>query len=386
MSQEFTQRVMIVDDDEIVRLQLESVLQASFELLSLDSGDAALERVGQFRPDVVLLDIGMPGLDGFEACRRLRELEDFPSPEDQPAVVFVSARDSLEQRLQAYDSGGDDFIAKPPESGELLRKVQAMVRWVSERRRLRSEKDSVQRTAMDFLTTLGESGAALQFMRNSLSCTSLSELAELTMAAARDYGLSAHLQLRPPGQCLTFVDSGTASPLEESVFAQVRELDRIFQFRRQMIINFPHTSLLIRDMPIEDEERCGRLRDHLALVAEGCEAGTVAMIRSAEIETRTRQLRATAGAVEQAIALLRDQYRDQQGETALILHDMSEDLVQRMFLMGLSESQEEEMQAMLGAATEKALELFHRGPDFDAQLGRLMEILSHDLKPAPGPG
>ncbi|GAB6041838.1 response regulator [Endothiovibrio diazotrophicus] len=376
MNETFEHRVMIVDDDIISSGPLEITLQDTFEVVNVASGEAALARMADFRPEVVLLDINMPGLDGYETCRRLRAMEIWVSPEEQPAVIFVSSHDTLEERLQAYDCGGDDFVTKPGAAEEVVRKVQSMVKLVSDRKRLQTEKDSVQQLAMGFLANMGESGTSLHYMRNSLSCKDMEALAALTIAAAAEYGLTAHLQLRPPGECLTFVDAGHASPLEESVFAQVRKLDRIFQFRRQMVVNYPHVSLLVRNMPIEDEERCGRLRDHLALIAEGCESSALALIRSAEIEERTRRLHATAVAAEKAIGALRDQYRDQQAETTVILHQLNERVIGRMYSMGLSESQEEELQELLTSAVDETLELFQSGLDFDAQLGGLMEILS----------
>lgn len=378
---EVRHRVMIVDDDPVSRGLLVEALADDCLASAYGSGEDCLAVVGHARPDVVMLDIAMPGLDGFETCRRLRAMDTWATVDEQPAVIFVSAHDGLEDRLHAYDSGGDDFVTKPAQPDEVQRKVRAMVRLIADRRRLRTEKDAAQQTAMGFLTNLGESGTQLRFMRDSLACESMQALAELAIAACGEYGLTAQLQVRPPGEVLTFVGAGRASPLEESVFEKVRELGRIFQFRRQLVINYPHVSLQVKNLPTEDEDRCGRLRDHLALIAEGCEASALGLIRSAEVATRTRQLRATAAAVEEAIAALRDQYRDQQAATSLILHELHLRVTERVFLMGLSETEEKQFEGVLTTEIDKALELFQRGLDFDARLGEIMRIVSADVLP-----
>lgn len=374
------ERVMIIDDDEITAALLGISLQDDFEILAVVSGEDGLGRIGAFRPEVVLLDIVMEGIDGYETCRRLRELECWGTTAEQPAVVFVSSHDTLEERLLAYESGGDDFIVKPPAPAEVQRKVRAMVKLVAERKRLAAEKDSVQQMAMGFLTNLGENGTALQYLRGGFACADVSELARLTIAALDEYGLRAHVQMRPPGSCMTFSPSGTASPLEESVFAQVRGLDRIFQFHRRLIVNYPHVSVLVDNLPVEDEDRCGRLRDHLAIIAEGCESSLVALIHLAEIEDRTRRLKGAAESVRIAIETLRGQYRRQQAETRIILHKLSEQFGNDLIFMGLTEKQEDQLQALLSRAVEEALQLFQRGLDFDEQLGGLLDGIRDDAE------
>ncbi|MBS0367716.1 MAG: response regulator [Proteobacteria bacterium] len=365
-------RVMIVDDDEISASLLESLLEDEFETCTLPSGEACLDHVIRFSPDVVLLDIQMDGIDGYETCRRLHTLEEWSSPTDQPVVIFFSGHDTLEERLKAYESGGDDFIAKPPAPEEVLSKVRALVTLVAERKRVQSEKDSMQKMAMSFLTNLGESGVALQFLRSGLACTDMADLARLTIAALRDYDLDANVQLGAPGRTKTFVPSGTATPLEESVFEQVRKMERIFQFRRKIVINYPHVSILVNNFPIEDEERCGRLRDHLAIIAEGCEASMLALLRDTEIRTRTALLQDTAAGVEHAIVTLREQYRALQAETRLSLHDLNQFFAKELMYLGLSDVQEEQMLAILSRGIEQTMTAFDKGLDFDSQLGGLL--------------
>ncbi len=115
-------RVLVVEDDE----EIAQVLQRSLRLegyevkLALD-GEAALQTAGTFVPDLVILDLGLPKIDGMEVARRLRASDDVP-------ILMLTARDALESRVEGLDSGADDYLVKPFERQELLARMRALLR------------------------------------------------------------------------------------------------------------------------------------------------------------------------------------------------------------------------------------------------------------------
>ena len=84
-------------------------------------GEAALDQAGVFAPDAVVLDLGLPKLDGVEVCRRLRTGGDVP-------ILMLTARDALDARVEGLDSGADDYLVKPFERDELLARLRALLR------------------------------------------------------------------------------------------------------------------------------------------------------------------------------------------------------------------------------------------------------------------
>jgi putative two-component system response regulator len=123
--QEIRRRILIVDDQEIDRGTLEAYLEPlDCDLEAVTNGRAALSAVRENPPDLVLLDVAMPDLDGFEVCRRLKA-----NPQSRLIpVVMLTASDSIADRITALEAGAEDFLAKPVDRAELLARVRAGLR------------------------------------------------------------------------------------------------------------------------------------------------------------------------------------------------------------------------------------------------------------------
>jgi two-component system KDP operon response regulator KdpE len=117
-------RILVVDDEpdvvESVRLGFE-LQWREIEVVGAGSGEEALDRIEEDRPDIVLLDIGLPDIDGFEVIRRIREFSDVP-------VVMLTARDDAMDKVKGLELGADDYITKPFNHLELMARVKAVLR------------------------------------------------------------------------------------------------------------------------------------------------------------------------------------------------------------------------------------------------------------------
>ena len=116
-------RLLLVDDEENLRSMLEAALRYSgFDVCSADTGRLALAMVDDVAPDLILLDVMLPDLDGFEVCRRLR------SAGSSVPVVFLTARDSTDEKVQGLTMGADDYLVKPFSLDELVARVGTVLR------------------------------------------------------------------------------------------------------------------------------------------------------------------------------------------------------------------------------------------------------------------
>src|SRR5256886_14934168 len=128
-------RVLVVEDDEDIAQALQrSLRMEGYEVRSAADGEAALEEGRSFAPDLVILDLGLPKLDGLEVARSLRADDDIP-------ILILTARDALEARVEGLDSGADDYLVKPFRSEEHTSELQSQSNLVC-RLLLEKKKDS----------------------------------------------------------------------------------------------------------------------------------------------------------------------------------------------------------------------------------------------------
>jgi len=113
---------LIIDDEKQIRRLLRLALEgADHQVFEAETGQAGLEEIAYRRPDVVLLDLGLPDMEGAKVLRRLREWSDVP-------VLILSVRDEPDEKVAALDAGADDYVTKPFDTAELLARVRATQR------------------------------------------------------------------------------------------------------------------------------------------------------------------------------------------------------------------------------------------------------------------
>lgn len=116
------QKILIADDEaqirEILRIYFE---KEGFEVIEAEDGAAAILKVQSEKPDILLLDIMMPVLDGIEVCKQVRKMSDLP-------IIMVTAKDDDDDRIAGLEIGADDYITKPFNSREVVARVKAVLR------------------------------------------------------------------------------------------------------------------------------------------------------------------------------------------------------------------------------------------------------------------
>ena len=117
-------RILVVDDEpQLRRVMRTTLIGAGYEVDDAKTGEEALEKVREFRPDLVLLDINMPGMGGVAACRVMRE-------DINIAIIMLTVRNTEKDKVEALDAGADDFVVKPFSTPELLARIRASLRRV----------------------------------------------------------------------------------------------------------------------------------------------------------------------------------------------------------------------------------------------------------------
>src|SRR5437667_1296585 len=115
-------RILVVDDEiEILRALQRSLASHGFEVFTASNGEDALEAISHYRPDLMLLDLGLPGISGLEVTKRVREQSNLP-------IIVLSVKDAERDKVQALDLGADDYVPKPFGIDEVLARIRVALR------------------------------------------------------------------------------------------------------------------------------------------------------------------------------------------------------------------------------------------------------------------
>ncbi len=117
-------RILIIDDDAATIRLLQRVFKSRYKVATASTGEEGLALISHFHPDLILLDIEMPGMGGYVTCERIKQDEKCSTIK----VLLVSGHSSIDERLKGYESGADDYVSKPFDNGELRAKVDVFMR------------------------------------------------------------------------------------------------------------------------------------------------------------------------------------------------------------------------------------------------------------------
>lgn len=328
--------VLTIDDDEYTKSFIEKALGEHFCTHFSVSGEAGLELAAELKPDVILLDVELPGLTGYQVCDRIRhdsQLADTP-------VVFLSSHSTVRHRMQGYEAGGTDYIVKPIEPDALKAKLTVLVGQHTLEIQLRNAAKEAQKTAMLALTSTSELGQVIQFVESVAAINSVDALAMQVLKICNNMGLN----------CILFVDDGeearwfspweSVSPLEKEVIRMLRFEQRINDFGSRTVINYPLVSIMVKNMPNEDPERYGRIKDIVPAILTTANGKIEAMNSTAALRRQSADLTQTFDKARDSLSGLFERSQHYQHEVDQTLRAMFTELQTKLPYMGLDEDQE----------------------------------------------
>jgi hypothetical protein len=262
----------------------------------------------------------------------------------------------------------------------LLRKLKVAERILAEKHALNEQAGYATRTAMSAMTSMGELGVVLQFLSKSFACNSMDELGAAILDAMQQYDLQSAVRLSMGEEVRCMSQQGHDLPLEVGVLNHVRHSGRIFQFKSRCVFNYGQVTLLVNNMPLDDPERCGRIRDNGALLAEGADA------RLRAIEAEQSSLRRRAGIeaalprVHGALDTVQTNYRRNCYQLTQVMIEFQEALVKTYVNLGLTDQQEDQLNETANSYMQQMVDTQDQSIGIVAQLEELAGELENLVK------
>lgn len=369
-------KVLIIDDDKISRKFLSKALIDLYSVEVACDGEEGLQKVAEAQPDIILLDVEMPGMNGYEVCDKFRQQD----ATRLIPVIFLSGRSSVRERMLGYESGGDDYLVKPCETEELRAKINVLLEHRKIKIELQSQACDAQKTAFVAMAGNSELGMALSFAEKSFGLRTYKELAGQFFQVTRSLGLSCCLYFSTRTRNMAFSSKGDVAPLEEQLMEMLKGQGRIVDFGARTQINYSKVSLLIKNMPLESMEKYGRYKDLFPFMLEAAEAKLEKMDAEQAMLELSKNILMSFTAVEGSLARLAQKLFENHQISTEILQDLREELEQNIPRMGLEEDQEHYLVGRIDTSLVKAVEL--NGTDdevrstFDSVLQQLENLMT----------
>ncbi|MCW8999876.1 MAG: response regulator [Kangiellaceae bacterium] len=363
-------KILVVDDAKDSRLLLKSLLQDQYEIIEASSAIECLEIIQDENPDLLLLDINMPEVDGYEACTTIRKNE---STEFLP-IIFVSALDSVEERLKGFEVGADDYLVKPVDGDDLYSRVEQVLKKRNELTQAKNEASEAMHVAMEAMTSSSELGHLIQYVQEVQSLNTISNVIESFISTCENFGLD----------CATIETQSrklNASCNSESAAAQILQQfkpgkERIVCMGIRYIFKCRHFIVLVKNMPVEDEAKLGRLKDHIAVLHDIAEGRIESIIANDKFEQgRVEIITQLIQLAEKQIKLTSQKIDNYSLKTTAAMNQMIQNLESMLFSLGLEEDQEQQLMRLADEVSEQLNEGREDTNLLDLELGVILEAL-----------
>ena len=166
--------ILVIDDDKITHSFIKRALEGTYQLFPAFNGEEGLQQAAAIRPNIILLDVEMPGMNGYEVCEILKASE----ATKQIPVIFLSSHSSLRERMQGFEAGADDYIVKPFQPEDLKAKLQVVGRYRKKEEELSNQIQQANKTVHAALSGSSHLGQAIYFIERCHNVSSYEQLAQ----------------------------------------------------------------------------------------------------------------------------------------------------------------------------------------------------------------
>ena len=309
--------VLAIDDDKYVHHIIEESLAGFCKIIHAKDGDEGLRLTNKYNPDIVLLDIEMPGMSGYDVCKAIKHSE---STQDIP-VMFLSSKIELSDRVKGYSVGASDYITKPFNAEELIARIKVLYEYRQQCTKLKLDIAKANKTAEIAMAESGDMGRIMRYVGQSYHANNFQSLSEHFFAFFAPLNLDVVVVFWYQGTGVFYSQQSGVCPLEQELLEQHRQAQRFVDIGSSTIINYPKVSLLIKNMPVNNDALYGRYKDLFPHILEVTNEKVITMERS---ESSYEQAAQISTALQDIVKQLTTQNIEQNKSTKVFIEQLHE--------------------------------------------------------------
>lgn len=356
----------VVVFDCVNDLNLTAELDEHFEAVVTKDTNECVQAAASNQHQLVLIDATCASFDAFEITTTIRNSCDIP-------VILVAAQDDTEQRLKAYDCGADDFLQVDELKVELHGRLERIIINKIATDQLKSQLLQANEMAFIAMSDTSDLGINVQFLLDSNACNNLDELGMRLFQALQSYGLQCSLQMRSEYSLKNMEANGMAKELESRLLSEMKAEGRYVDFGKRSVMNYERVSLLVKNMPIDDDKKYGAIKDNVFSLLQGANARIEALDNLSSLELERDLVRTMAVKMKELMSSVDDNYQDVMRDIANVVEDMADGVDQSIQFLGMDENQEQALQKTMEGGIVNTNKIFNEGLKLDAGLQTFMK-------------
>ncbi len=247
---------------------------------------------------------------------------------------------------------------------------------------MKSQISYATTTAFTAMSSMSETGLLMEALKNFNANNTAQGLAQLLIASLQQFQLDGVVQLKTDSGLVALNLKGEASGVELAVLQKMATMDRVVHFRNRLSVNYPNVQLVVNNMPLDDEERCGRLRDHLAILIEAAESRLEAIkIKTTLVATQNQlAIMSSIQSLTSTLSEIDQQQRQGNVERTALFGDVMMQMESTLSAFGLSDRQEENLLNVVRGGWEKIAATYTDEAALQNKLSQVVQTLKTSLE------
>ena len=374
MMQSALKKVLVIDDDSTAQKFICNAILNDYQVETASDGDLGINKVFEWQPDVILLDVEMPGKNGYEVCEQLKS----GGATSHIPIIFVSGNSSLRERLIGYEMGGDDYLVKPCEKELIKAKVDYICAQYETKKQLGEKANIAHQVAEDAIQSSAEIGRAIRFVEKSYALPSFDELACGVFKTMAELGLKTSVMfLSNQGPLFYSHNQQGISPLERDLLELTQDKGRFYDFGCRTICNFRQVSLLVKNMPLDDRERYGRIKDTVPFILGATDEKIRSLDTHDSLLKQAESLTSTTNAIRTTLDSISQSASQSQDKINETMRTTMQDLDFMLPRMGLDDDQEKSIVDRLDRTFMETVANLDIGMELKGSLSGIVRLLTH---------
>ena len=371
-------RLHLFSKEELNVQTIEGRLGGQFECSIADLETPLSEVSGIASADAFLLYMKGNEQECIELCKSLKEHE---GCEHIPVVILSQTTATTEQRLNAYQSGCTEWVSLEYGDDVLISRINKEIFHKIADGQLRNNLQTANQMAFQAMADTSDLGITVQFLLASGTSKNIDALGQQFFQAAKHYSLNCSVQIRSQFGTKNMEANGMARQLESKLLTELKDSGRYFDFGSRTICNYENVSVLIKNMPLDDEARYGTVKDNTFALVQGLNTGVIALDNQRTLEREKQLLTLLTERMNETMQNVDHSYQDIMRTICDCVEDMSTKTDEALTYLSLTLEQEKTMEGIANACLLDTSKTFNQGLRIDADFRSVMDsvttLLSH---------